>query len=68
MKELIRPPSRGIDDKGSIDAIMKWAQQVSRVINNIVSNIPADSTAVDVAGVVSDLNDFQDVLRELNAR
>ena len=72
-KELIRAPIRrrpqSIQDViHEIETIQRWAESISRVINNLVSNIPSDSTAVDVAGVVSDLNSLQGALRDLNVR
>jgi hypothetical protein len=73
LKRLIQPPLKSdvkteLGLQQSVDALLRWSEQVSRVINNLVSNIPADSTAVDVAGVVSDLNDLQDVIRDLDVK
>jgi hypothetical protein len=79
LKELIRPPLKSIqtgDDSNSridgilhqVELIQRWAEQVTRVINNLVSNIPDDSTAVDVAGVVADLNSLQDAIKGLDVK
>ena len=56
-KIVLRPPA---DDE--------WKRQVSALFNKMISNIPADSTASDVAGVVSDLNDLLAVLRGLTTK
>ena len=74
MKTLVRPPiplnrDNSVDSiRLSVVGIQRWSEQVSRAINNLVSNIPTDSTAVDVAGVVSDLNDLLAVLRGLDVK
>lgn len=77
MKELVRPPlkintitndPKLMEIYGAVKGLQLWAEQISRVINNLVSNIPSDSTAVDVAGIVSDFNDLLAVLRGLSVR
>lgn len=78
MKQLVKSPIQyRIQDpqkinpaviNAAVDGLIRWADQVSRVINNLVSNIPSDSTASDVPGVVSDLNDLLAVLRNLDVR
>ena len=45
----------------------QFYSNVCRIINDLIASIPADSTAVDVAGVVSDLNDLQDAIKEISA-
>lgn len=75
-KELLRPPQRVRTGTNlskeevfdALSALQRFAEQVSRVINNLVSNIPSDSTAANVAEVVADLNSLQDVLRDLETR
>lgn len=75
-KELLRPPQRVRTGTNlskeevfdALSALQRFAEQVSRVINNLVSNIPSDSTAANVAEVVVDLNSLQDVLRDLETR
>ena len=44
----------------------RFYKNVCRIINSMINSIPADSTAVDVAGVVSDLNDLQDAIRGIS--
>jgi hypothetical protein len=46
----------------------KWKMQASNLFNKMIGNIPDDSTAVDVAGVVADLNELLGVLRGLNTK
>lgn len=70
-KELLRPPlktpvQKFQDMAAAIDALRKWAEQVSVVINNLVGSVPDDSTAVDVAGIVSDFNDLLAVIKGLS--
>lgn len=78
-KQLLRPPLpiRAINSKptsveleilNAVDALQRWAEQASRVINNLVSNIPADSTASDVAGIVADFNALLAILRGLDVK
>ena len=55
--EVIRPPA---DDE--------WKRQASNLINKLVSNIPANSVAADVAALRSDFNALLVVLRGLNVR
>lgn len=68
MKEVIRTPIERINPEETVKNILRWAGNVTRLINKLVDTIPDDSTATDVAGVVSDLNDLQDVLRDLDAQ
>ena len=56
-KRIIRPPA---DDR--------WKTQASNIINKLVGGIPSDSTASDVAGIVSDFNALLAVLRGLDGK
>jgi hypothetical protein len=75
-KQLLRPPVQfrpfgkptSIEMVNAINGLVRWAESVSRVINHIVNDMPDDSTASDVAGIVSDFNDLLDVFRDLNVR
>lgn len=51
-----------------IDELSRWSVEVTRALNNLVSVIPDDSTASDVAGVVADLNSLLGELRTLSTR
>lgn len=44
--------------------IREWMKQVTVFLNNLY-NVPADSTAVDVAGIVADHNAFLQHIRDL---
>lgn len=57
-----------IEIQNAIIGLQRWAEQVSRVVNNLVSNIPIDSTASDVPGIVSDFNDLLAELRGLSVQ
>jgi hypothetical protein len=46
----------------------RFYQSVARIINHLVSSIPDDSTASDVAGVVADLNSLQDAIKDISAQ
>lgn len=74
-QRILRSPNRfsqtgkiDVDVTITLDALVKWAEQVTNVINNLVANTPDDSTASDVAGIVSDFNDLLAVLRGLSTR
>jgi hypothetical protein len=58
VKILITPP-REINEY----TIRNFFVTVCNVINKRLGNIPDDSEATDVAGVVEDLNALQDILR-----
>jgi hypothetical protein len=61
-KVLTPPLTNGPEDA------RRFNDNVCRVLNNLVLSIPGDSTAIDVAGVVSDLNDLLAALRVLSAK
>jgi hypothetical protein len=56
-KEVLRPPAGD-----------EFKRQVARLLNKLVGNTPADSTAVDVAGIVADFNALLAVLRGLDGK
>ena len=58
-REAIVPPRT--DDPVELQ---EFYRNICRFINNLIAAIPADSTAVDVAGVVADLNALQDSIRD----
>jgi hypothetical protein len=58
MKTLLIPP-REINDQ----TLRIFFRDLCEVINQRFGNIPDDSTASDVPGVVIDLNALQDILR-----
>jgi hypothetical protein len=60
-KKILAPP---MSDAG----IKIFNKQVATVINKLVGNCPADSTAVDVSGVVADLNALLALIRGLSAQ
>lgn len=60
-REAIVPPRT--DDPGERSI---FYSNVCRIINDLVSSVPADSTASDVAGVVADLNSLQDALKAIS--
>lgn len=62
MAEIIQAPPIGTN----LDDLTRKMQQLCNLVNKMITNIPADSTASDVAGVVSDLNSLQDVFKALN--
>lgn len=49
MSDFITPPK----DKSEVD---KFHQELCRIVNKKRPTIPSDSTASDVAGIVSDFN------------
>lgn len=79
-KQLLRPPlpirhpspaslsEIEITLFAAIEGLNRWAEQTSRVINNLVNNTPADSTASDVPGIVADFNALLAVIRALSTR
>lgn len=46
----------------------EFKRQVAAMFNKLIGNVPDDSTASDVAGVVADLNELLAMLRGLNPR
>lgn len=64
MAEIIQSPKDG----SNIEDITKKCQQICNFLNKLVSNVPTDSIASDVAGIVSDFNNLLAELRALNGR
>jgi hypothetical protein len=62
-RDVIVPPRT--DDPYEV---RKFYLSICQVINNLVNAIPADSTASNVAEVVSDLNDLQDAIKDITAQ
>lgn len=58
MKTIIKPPH-----EITTESLRAFITELCNVLNSRFGNIPDDSTASDVSGVVSDLNDLLDVLR-----
>ena len=52
----------------SKEMVTIYSQQNANLWNKLVGGIPADSTAVDVAGIVADFNELLGILRTLNNR
>lgn len=55
MSDFITPPNQ--------HELPRWYQDICRIINKRSVVVPSDSTAVDVAGIVSDFNDLLAALR-----
>lgn len=68
MKQIIKPPIQYTGSESKLIELMKWAEQVSRMLNKLVDAIPADSTAANTAEIVSDFNGLLEALRNLDAR
>ena len=62
--EIIQSPAPG----ASIEEVTRKVQQLCNLVNKLVSNVPVDSTAADVPGVVTDINALLAVLRALNGK
>lgn len=58
MKIIIKPPPEITNE-----SLRSFIVELCDIINQRFGNIPSDSTATDVTGVVADLNDLLEVLR-----
>jgi len=72
-REVIRQVNRQIPKSFSdllmqVDELNRKMRETIRFVDNLVNAIPADSTASDIPGVVSDFNALLDKLRTLNTR
>lgn len=64
MAEIIQAPAIGTNT----EQLTKTVAQLCNLVNKLVGAVPVDSTASDVAGIVSDHNDLLAVLRGINGR